>query len=73
MNLSQRLSHLILVILNRAESKKVFVGGLPTEVTEKDFADYFGTFGLVKVISEVSECLNRIVSDSLIAHSFHRT
>ena len=33
----------------RAESKKIFVGGLPTEVTEKEFADYFGTFGLVKV------------------------
>lgn len=34
----------------RAESKKIFVGGLSTEVTEKDFADYFGTFGVVKVI-----------------------
>lgn len=35
---------------NRAEAKKIFVGGLPTEVSEKEFADYFGTFGLVKVI-----------------------
>ena len=33
----------------RAESKKVFVGGLLAEVTEKEFADYFGAFGLVKV------------------------
>ena len=33
----------------RAESKKVFVGGLLAEVTEKDFADYFESFGLVKV------------------------
>jgi hypothetical protein len=33
----------------RAESKKIFVGGLPTEVTEKEFEEYFGTFGLVKV------------------------
>lgn len=35
--------------MRRAEAKKIFVGGLPTEVTEKEFADYFGTFGLVKV------------------------
>jgi RNA recognition motif-containing protein len=35
--------------VDRAEAKKIFVGGLPTEVTEKEFADYFGTFGLVKV------------------------
>jgi len=33
----------------RAESKKIFVGGLPTEVTEKEFEEYFSTFGLVKV------------------------
>jgi RNA recognition motif-containing protein len=33
----------------RAESKKVFVGGLLAEVTEKEFSDYFGSFGLVKV------------------------
>ena len=38
----------------RAESKKVFVGGLLAEVTEKEFADYFGSFGLVKVSQMLS-------------------
>jgi hypothetical protein len=46
----QSISHLIFCHNKyRAESKKIFVGGLSTEVTEKDFADYFGTFGVVKV------------------------
>jgi RNA recognition motif-containing protein len=57
---------------NRAESKKIFVGGLPTEVTEKEFADYFGTFGLVKVTKQVSYRLQRTESDSLTAHPLHR-
>ena len=44
----------------RAESKKIFVGGLPTEVTEKEFADYFSTFGLVKdVVVMVDRATNR--------------
>ena len=43
------MSLLFLFLLYRAEARKIFVGGLPTEVTEKEFADYFGTFGLVKV------------------------
>eukprot|EP00596_Hydrurales_sp_CCMP1899_P007275 CAMPEP_0119051230 /NCGR_PEP_ID=MMETSP1177-20130426/72914_1 /TAXON_ID=2985 /ORGANISM="Ochromonas sp, Strain CCMP1899" /LENGTH=203 /DNA_ID=CAMNT_0007030361 /DNA_START=588 /DNA_END=1196 /DNA_ORIENTATION=- len=44
----------------RAESKKIFVGGLSTEVTEKDFADYFATFGVVKdVIVMVDRATNR--------------
>ena len=40
----------------RAESKKVFVGGLLAEVTEKEFADYFGAFGLVKVWLTIDNC-----------------
>ena len=44
----------------RAESKKIFVGGLPTEVTEKEFVDYFSTFGLVKdVVVMVDRATNR--------------
>ena len=35
----------------RSEARKVFVGGLAAEVTEKDFADYFSQFGVVKVSS----------------------
>jgi hypothetical protein len=57
---------------DRAESKKIFVGGLPTEVTEKEFADYFGTFGLVKVVQQISYRLQKTESDSLTAHLFLR-
>lgn len=32
----------------RTESKKIFVGGLSAEVTDKIFHDYFSKFGLVK-------------------------
>ncbi len=33
----------------RTESKKIFVGGLSAEVTDKIFSDYFSKFGVVKV------------------------
>jgi RNA-binding protein Musashi len=34
---------------SRSESKKIFVGGLPAEVTETEFTEYFSQFGEVKV------------------------
>jgi RNA-binding protein Musashi len=36
------------VIMGRSESCKIFVGGLASEVTEKEFGDYFSKFGIVK-------------------------
>ena len=42
------------IYIYRSEARKVFVGGLAAEVTEKDFADYFSQFGVVKVRSSDS-------------------
>lgn len=33
---------------SRTESKKIFVGGLPAEVTDKEFSEYFSQYGQVK-------------------------
>lgn len=35
-------------IIIRSEACKVFVGGLASEITEKEFGDYFSKFGIVK-------------------------
>jgi len=35
----------------RTESKKIFVGGLSADVSDKIFHDYFSKFGIVKVYS----------------------
>ena len=35
-------------VRSRSESKKIFVGGLPAEATDKEFAEYFAKFGEVK-------------------------
>jgi len=35
-------------IPSKTDSKKIFVGRLPAEVTEKEFSDYFSRFGPVK-------------------------
>jgi RNA-binding protein Musashi len=35
-------------VIYRSESCKIFVGGLSSEVTEKEFGDYFSKFGNVK-------------------------
>ena len=32
----------------RSEACKIFVGGLASDVTEKEFGDYFSKFGIVK-------------------------
>lgn len=32
----------------RSEACKIFVGGLSSEVTEKEFGDYFSKYGVVK-------------------------
>ena len=32
----------------RSEACKIFVGGLASEITEKEFGDYFSKFGIVK-------------------------
>ena len=36
------------VLSTRSESCKIFVGGLASEVTEKEFGDYFSQYGIVK-------------------------
>lgn len=44
----------------RSEARKVFVGGLASEVTEKDFHDYFAQFGTVKdAVVMVDRATNR--------------
>ena len=44
----------------RSEARKVFVGGLAAEVTEKDFHDYFAQFGVVKdAVVMVDRATNR--------------
>ncbi len=36
------------LIRSKSESCKIFVGGLPPDVGDADFAEYFGKFGPVK-------------------------
>ncbi|MCP4213089.1 MAG: hypothetical protein GY765_00465 [bacterium] len=36
------------LIYCRSEACKIFVGGLASEITEKEFGDYFSQFGIVK-------------------------
>ena len=45
---------------SRSEARKIFVGGLAAEVGEKEFADYFGQFGVVKdAVVMVDRATNR--------------
>lgn len=45
---------------SRLEAKKIFVGGLPSEATEKEFAEYFSKFGQVKdAVVMVDRATNR--------------
>lgn len=41
-------AYLSLTVKNRSEACKIFVGGLASEITEKEFGDYFSQYGIVK-------------------------
>ena len=41
-------STLFLHFIYSSESCKIFVGGLASDVSEKEFGDYFSKFGIVK-------------------------
>ena len=46
-------------------TRKIFVGGIPQEISEREFADYFGTFGPLKVRFRFCSTLNLYSSGSV--------
>jgi hypothetical protein len=58
---------------NVPESKKIFVGGLAPEVTEKEFKEYFEQFGPIQVsiYAYASMCLLFLVASILVCLICH--